>query len=33
LQEFANRPWHQRFLDRVAFGLMRLALSITGRRY
>lgn len=33
LQEFANRPWHQRLLDRVAFGLMRLALSITGRRY
>jgi cardiolipin synthase A/B len=33
LQEFANRPWHQWFLDRVAFGLMRLALSITGRRY
>jgi cardiolipin synthase A/B len=32
-QEFANRPWHQRLLDRVAFGLMRLALSITGRRY
>jgi cardiolipin synthase A/B len=32
-QEFANRPWHQRMLDRLAFGLMRLALSITGRRY
>lgn len=32
-EEFANRPWHQRLLDRVAFGLMRLALSITGRRY
>jgi cardiolipin synthase A/B len=33
LQEFANRPWLQRTLDRIAFGLMRLALSITGRRY
>jgi cardiolipin synthase A/B len=33
LKEFANRPWLQRTLDRVAFGLMRLALSITGRRY
>jgi cardiolipin synthase A/B len=32
-QEFANRPLHQRMLDRLAFGLMRLALSITGRRY
>ncbi len=32
-QEFANRPWLQRLLDRIAFGLMRLALSITGRRY
>ncbi len=33
LEEFVNRPWHQRILDRIAFGLMRLALSITGRRY
>ncbi|MFM7331277.1 MAG: phospholipase D-like domain-containing protein, partial [Brachymonas sp.] len=33
VQEFTNRPWHQRLLDRVAFGLMRLALSVTGRRY
>ncbi|TAG27659.1 MAG: cardiolipin synthase ClsB [Burkholderiales bacterium] len=32
-QEMASRPWHQRLLDRVAFGLMRLALSVTGRRY
>lgn len=31
--DYANRPWHQRLLDRVAFGLMRLALSITGRHY
>ncbi len=33
LQEFANRPWLQRLLDHAAFGLMRLALSVTGRRY
>lgn len=33
LDEFANRPWLQRMLDRVAYGLMRLALSVTGRRY
>ncbi len=32
-QLFAHRPWQQRFLDRVAFALMRLALSITGNRY
>jgi cardiolipin synthase A/B len=32
-QEMAARPWHQRFLDRLAFGLMRVALSITGRQY
>jgi cardiolipin synthase A/B len=32
-QIFASRSWHQRFLDRLAFGLMRLALSITGNRY
>jgi cardiolipin synthase A/B len=32
-QELVARPWHQRLLDRVAWGLMRLALSITGRRY
>jgi cardiolipin synthase A/B len=33
LEEFTNRPLLQRILDRVAFGLMRLMLSITGRRY
>ena len=32
-QAFANRPWHQRLLDRLAFGVMRLLLHITGRRY
>ncbi len=30
---FANRPWHQRLLDRLAFGVMRLLLVLTGRRY
>ncbi len=30
---FANRPWRQRLLDRLAFGVMRLLLYLTGRRY
>lgn len=30
---YAGRPWHERALDRVAFGLMRLALWLTGHRY
>jgi len=30
---YAGRPLRQRVLDRVAFGLMRLALWITGNRY
>ena len=29
----ARRPWSQRLLDRVALGLMRLALFLTGRDY
>lgn len=29
----AARPWTQRCLDRLAFGLMRLMLFVTGRRY
>jgi cardiolipin synthase len=29
----AARPWQQRCLDRLAFGLMRLMLFVTGRRY
>ncbi len=29
----AARPWQQRCLDRLAFGLMRLMLFLTGRRY
>ena len=32
-EEYSSRPWHQRLLDRIAFGLMRLALYFTGRRY
>jgi cardiolipin synthase len=32
-QAYANRPWRQRLLDRIAFGLMRLALLLTGKRY
>ncbi|GAA4424324.1 cardiolipin synthase ClsB [Acidovorax lacteus] len=30
---YAHRPWRERLLDRVAFGLMRLALWVTGKRY
>jgi cardiolipin synthase len=30
---YAERPWRQRVLDRLAFGLMRLMLFLTGRRY
>lgn len=30
---FSQRPWQQRWLDRIAFGLMRLALFLTGHRY
>jgi cardiolipin synthase len=32
-QAYANRPWRQRFLDRLAFGIMRLMLFLAGRRY
>lgn len=32
-QAYANRPWRQRFLDRLAFGVMRLMLFLAGRRY
>lgn len=28
-----RRPWHQRLLDRIAFGLLRAALFVTGFRY
>ncbi len=30
---YARRPWHQRLLDRVAFGLMRAGVFVTGNRY
>lgn len=30
---YANRPWRQLFLDRVAFGLMRTLLFLSGKRY
>ncbi|MBP6850068.1 MAG: cardiolipin synthase ClsB [Rhodoferax sp.] len=32
-QAFANRPWRQRLLEALAFGLMRLGLLLIGRRY
>ena len=32
-QTYANRSWRLRLLDRVAFGLMRMALFLTGNRY
>jgi cardiolipin synthase len=30
---YALRPWRQRLLDRLAFGMMRLLLFLAGRRY
>ena len=30
---YANRPWRQRFLDRIAFGVMRVLLFLNGKRY
>ncbi len=30
---YQRRPWHLRLRDRMAFGLMRLALFLTGNRY
>jgi cardiolipin synthase len=30
---FANRPWHQRVLETLALGVMRLGLLLIGRRY
>jgi cardiolipin synthase len=30
---YANRPWQQRLLDRLAFGLMRVGVFLTGNRY
>ncbi len=33
VQALGRRPWHQRLLDRVAFGIMRSTLFLTGHRY
>lgn len=33
LPQLRARPWHQRLLDRVAFGVMRAVLFLTGHRY
>jgi cardiolipin synthase len=33
IESFSRRSWHQRLRDRIAFGLMRLALFLTGNRY
>ena len=30
---YANRPWRQRFLERIAFALMRFLLFLNGKRY
>jgi cardiolipin synthase len=30
---YADRPWRQRLLDRLAFGAMRVLLFLAGRRY
>ena len=30
---YANRPWRQRMLDKLAYGVMRLGLFLMGRRY
>lgn len=32
-QGLLQRPWHQRVLDRLAFGIMRATLFVTGHRY
>jgi cardiolipin synthase len=32
-QQYTQRPWGQRLRDRIAFGLMRLALLLSGNRY
>jgi cardiolipin synthase A/B len=32
-QVLGARPWHQRLLDRLAFGIMRTVLFLTGHRY
>ena len=32
-EDYERRPWRERLLDRLAYGLMRLALFLTGHRY
>jgi len=32
-RDYANRPWRQRVLDRIAFAIMRAALWVTGNNY
>jgi cardiolipin synthase len=32
-QDYLQRPWQQRLLDRLAFGLLRMILFLLGRRY
>ncbi|WP_066268256.1 cardiolipin synthase ClsB [Hydrogenophaga palleronii] len=32
-QTLSQRPWRQRLLDRIAFGIMRATLFVTGHRY
>lgn len=32
-EQLRRRPWHQRLLDRIAFGVMRTALFLIGQRY
>jgi cardiolipin synthase len=32
-ENYRRRSWHQRLRERIAFGLMRLALFVTGNRY
>lgn len=32
-ETLCRRPWHQRVLDRIAFGIMRAVLFVTGHRY
>src|SRR5574343_232351 len=33
VESYRRRPWHQRLRDRIAFGLMRMALFLSGKRY
>ena len=32
-QRYAQRPWRARVLDRIAFGMVRAALWLTGKNY